>query len=858
MNVNLILRIVYFIIVILISISTLAQDKRQLTQQDYKSWNTLKMGESSEDGLWTSYTKSHQNGIDTLFLMNTKTNYIYTFQSGYNEKITPNGEFFSYMKSDTLHILTLKNNNIVKYPNIQKFVLTKNGKYLIYLSNYKEKNTLSIKYLDSDSTSIFTDVSEFNINPTESDIVMIQNKNKVLSVELDSNLLKKEQSVIIQKEDWEFQRLTWSENGISIAFFAFDKWESKNEVIFVHSIKNYSSIFHLESNKAQEVSDGSLIVPNKLFISDDGNKVFFDLSNLIEKVNISSSIQIWKTSDNQIPPSESTRNTLWSVWLPFSQSVKVIENNNLTACALTDNQQKVILFDNNRYLPKYKYGDSYSDVYIMDLNTGNIVKILEKQLSINNHLVTSLKGHNIAYFKDKNWWLYNIKTGIHSCYSDKLKTIFNKSRSDRLDSHHSYGFGGWTDNDEIIVYDEFDIWLLSENRSKNKRLTNGFSTRVRHRLNTNLSSTIRYGFFGHLSNSFNLKNELIIKTLDTKKLSEGFGTYTLKSGFKEVVHKDCKIVYIKKIPKRNTFQYIESTFDSSPKIVNITLNKSPKLIAQGNLQQKKFHWGKSQLIHFSSPNGEELKGALFFPANYDTKKKYPMIVYIYENKSYALHEYVAPSLESFDGVNITNFTTEGYFVLLPDISYSINKPGLSALNCVNSAMDEAIKTGSIDENSIGLIGHSFGGFETTYIISQTDRFKTAIAGAGVTDLLSFYLDIDSSNKSNIERFENEQFRNKIPFTDKEFIQESPIMNVKTINTPLLLWTGDKDQLVSPTYSIKMFAALWRLGKESTLLIYPNEQHVLVNSKNQIDLSSKIISWLNHHLKNSPKDNWINY
>src|SRR5690606_21697792 len=124
------------------------------------------------------------------------------------------------------------------------------------------------------------------------------------------------------------------------------------------------------------------------------------------------------------------------------------------------------------------------------------------------------------------------------------------------------------------------------------------------------------------------------------------------------------------------------------------------------------------------------------------------------------------------------------------------------------------------------------------------------------DLLSFYLDIDSSNLSNMERFENEQFRNQIPFTELEFQKESPIMNVETINTPLLIWTGLDDKLVPPSYSIKLYAALWRLRKQCTLLIYPHEQHVILNPANQKDITNKTLSWFNYYLKGTPIEDWI--
>src|SRR5690606_34732628 len=231
---------------------------------------------------------------------------------------------------------------------------------------------------------------------------------------------------------------------------------------------------------------------------------------------------------------------------------------------------------------------------------------------------------------------------------------------------------------------------------------------------------------------------LLIHTLNNEKLSEGFGVWNLKTGFTEITHNDFKIQYIKRI-SGNSFLYLSKRFDEPLQIVNVKTDGKQNIIVKSNEHQKQFYWGKSELIYYQSPEGKRLKGALFYPANYNDEVNYPMIVSIYENKSNALHDYVAPSLTSYTGINLTNFTQEGYFVLYPDIAYELNSPGKSALDCVNAAIDKALEIGSIDENKLGLMGHSFGGFEASYIVSQTNRFKAAIASAGVNDLLSFYL-----------------------------------------------------------------------------------------------------------------------
>lgn len=856
-NNNFHINIRYIVIVFFFSWACHSQQKRKLTSEDYKLWNTLKMGITSENGIWTSFSKLYENNVDTLFLQNTAKDFQYIFPSGYNEKITPKGSLFGYMKSDTLNILEIATGRQDEYPNVKEYEFTRDGKHLVYLCNSPISNTLKIKNIDTGKTEEFNNVKEYSLNPTGTHLAVIQNNGDGTLVKLVNLLDIKEQSVLSQNRDWDFQYLAWNATGKSLAYYISNNDKNDYEIAFMANADKPSNVIFLDPAKIKNFPAGVNIIKTKLYISDKGDKVFFDTACNTNVLESTSKVQVWKSSDKEVPPKVNDNFKQWNVWLPLQNKVYEIEDSNLIVCALTGNQEKAVLLDNNRYLPLYEYGDRYSDVYIMDLNTGNKKVIIEKQLRVHNHIVTAPNGQYIAYFRDKNWWSYNIKTNVHTCVTKGLNTVFNKSTSDRLDDHRAYGFGGWASSGQMMVYDEFDIWLISPDGRKSQKMTNGANTGIMYRINTYLGRSIRDSFFGFVADSYELTKGLLIKTLNTEKLSEGFGIWDVKNGFQEIVHKDCKILYIKSIEENNTFQFIESRFDVSPKIVSITIDGKQKQIAQANAQQKQFYWGKSKLIHYQSPNNRKLKGALFYPANYNPDKKYPMIVSIYENMSHALHQYISPSLENFTGFNITNFTLEGYFVLLPDITYTLNKPGNSALECVSAAIDQAVKTGSIDENNIGLIGHSFGGFETTYIISQTDRFKTAIAGAGVNDLLSFYLDIDSANLSNMERFESEQFRNKIPFTEIEFLSESPVMNVKTINTPVLLWTGDGDKMVDPSYSIKLYAALWRLQKKSTFLIYPNEEHVLINPLNQKDITFKTMSWFNHHLKDFPKEDWMN-
>ncbi|WP_417238840.1 S9 family peptidase [Bizionia sp.] len=847
--------ILFWFYLLVVSFGCLAQNKQALTPNDYDLWHTLKMGDTSADGIWTSYTMSYPTATDTLFLENTETKQRYVIPSGYHERILADAAMFSYMTADTLHLLNLRSGKDRQILQVQGYEFTPNHNHLLYLKASKESQALYITDVNTKDTRQFDHVTSYRVNPTGTHVAIVQSKQGVSRVKIITLDKLKEDKALVETDTGEFRQLTWNKPGTSLAYYYFNNYTNRFEIHFVFDISHPSNIGQLKADSIVEFPDDRHIISRKLLLSDDGTKVFFDIAQTTQETPDAETVDVWNSTDLQIPPKSSDRRHFWTVWFPESNRIHVIEDAILQAVALADNQNIVLLLDDTRYLPTYQYGDRYSDVYLLNLESGKRTKLIEQQLRAPRHLVVSETGDYIAYFKDKDWWYYDIHTGNHGNLTQNLPVDFNKAQSDRLDTHHAFGFGGWTADGGMLVYGAYDIWLFNLANGTHKRLTTGTLGTVRYRLIGVEPPFIRNGFFGFIASTYDIDASLLIRSIDTRTLGEGFGIYDTDIGYQAVVQQASKLIAVKPISK-NQYYYVESRFDVSPRIMSITLGNTPKTLAQGNLQQTDFEWGSSKLITYSSFKGDSLKGALFYPAHYNPENSYPLVVSIYENTSDALHAYTIPTMHNYAGFNVSNFTTSGYFVLYPDISYEVNTPGTSALFCVNAAIDAAHQVANIDEGNMGIIGHSFGGFEVGYIISQTDRFKAAVIGAGVTDLLSFYLGLDSSHISNMERFESAQFRNQHPFTSQAFIKESPIMNVQSIDSPVLLWTGSDDTMVPPTYSIKMYAALWRLGKISTLLMYPDEPHVLMKPKNQTDLSRKVMTWFDYHLKNRPKAPWI--
>lgn len=834
-----------------------AQQKIKLSPDEYHLWGTLGMGVSSDNGKWISYSINYENNNDTLFLKNLRTNMKLAFPYGHSAKITPLGDQFYFIKEDTLVALETATRKQTVYPNVHQFILTQKGDFLLFFKRTALNGTLGIINLKTNSTRFFNNVIEYKLDPKEKRLAFVQQKKRYCSVIITNLDNVEKKHTVSTAEDTEYSRLTWNKEGKSLGVLSIRKNSQAYNLIFLPNVDKPNDLIQLYPENINSSTEELIkVAETDFFISDDGKKVFFKTIENLNNVPDSYEIEIWKSSDKRLPRERIKPIYKLNLWKPLENKIVHIEQNNLVAHGLFDNQKKVLLLDHEQYLPLHKYLNEYVDVYVLDLESGANTKIIEKQLIQKHHVAVNNSGKYIAYFKNDNWWSFNSHTGTHICLTDDLPTNFNNSKSDRLENDYAYGFGGWTENDNLIVYDEFDIWLIAPDGKTKKRITNGAEKSIQHRIIEHPIQIWKDNFIGFQAPKYSLTTDILIKILNTQSLSEGFGIWNRKE-FHEIIHINRKILYVKKIQKENSYVFMESAFDIPPRIIKISSDGTPQIIASSNKQQKKYFWGKSELIHYINPEGKNLKGALIYPANYHPEKKYPLIVCIYENMSYLLHAYQPPDFMNPNGLNTTLFSLEGYFVLLPDIAYKLNQTGRSAVECVSAAIDRVTEIVNIDREKVGLTGHSFGGFEVSYIVGHSNKFKAAVAGAAVNDLLSFYLDIDPANLSNMARFYNGQFRNRIPFSEPEFIAQSPLMNAKTINTPLLLWAATDDEMVAFTQSLKFFAALWKLNKESTLVIYPKDNHLLVNPRYQKDITLKILSWFNHYLKDFPKEPWMN-
>jgi dipeptidyl aminopeptidase/acylaminoacyl peptidase len=346
------------------------------------------------------------------------------------------------------------------------------------------------------------------------------------------------------------------------------------------------------------------------------------------------------------------------------------------------------------------------------------------------------------------------------------------------------------------------------------------------------------------------------------------GVWTKKSGVarlapsaasaEKLIWLDKSVTRLAKAKDADVYHYVVQSFEDSPDAFVASADlKSAKQVTATNPFQSKYAWGRAELVEFKSEKGQRLQGVLRYPAGYEPGKKYPMIVYVYEKRSDTLHSYSAPSEREY--YNVSSFTSAGYFEFEPDIVFRPREPGLSVLECVRPAVAAVVQKGAVDPKRVGMIGHSWGGFDTAYLATHSDIMAAAVAGAPITNLISNYGSHHfSSGIAETDHIETGQQRMQVPLWEDvpAYTRNSAVFGVNTMTTPLLIEVGDADGTVFWHQGVELYNAARRAKKDVVLLVYGGEDHGLRQKANQVDYHQRIMQWFGHYLKGEPAQPWI--
>jgi dipeptidyl aminopeptidase/acylaminoacyl peptidase len=501
-------------------------------------------------------------------------------------------------------------------------------------------------------------------------------------------------------------------------------------------------------------------------------------------------------------------------------------------------------------------GGSNSDYYLVNVETGTKTMLFE---NLDARLSVSPSGKYLAYWdnKDRQWVAMNIATGTKKVITSAIKVPLYDELTDTPSDPAPYGIEGWMDDEKhVIIRDRYDLWLTDLNGIETPvNITNGFGRKS--------NITFQYQKLDPDAEFIGKKELLYLSAFNNDNKEAGF--FTLKAGTvadpsKLSIGKWAYGRGLTKAKKAEKLIWQKGTFMESPELYvsDMTFGNARKLSVT-NPQQSKYNWGTVELVEWMSFDRQKLQGLLYKPENFDPSKKYPMIVYFYERSSDGLYGYSAPA-PSASIINRTFAVSNEYLVFVPDIPYVIGYPGQSCYNAVVSGTYALLdRFNFIDKDRLGLDGQSWGGYQIAYLVTQTDLFKCAYAGAAVSNMISAYGGIRwGTGMSRMFQYEHTQSRIGGTLWEKpmQFIENSPIFYVPKINTPLLLMHNDADGAVPWYQSIEFITALRRLDKPAWLLSYNDEDHNLVKRPNRKDISIRKMQFFDHYLKGAAMPYWM--
>jgi dienelactone hydrolase len=494
-------------------------------------------------------------------------------------------------------------------------------------------------------------------------------------------------------------------------------------------------------------------------------------------------------------------------------------------------------------------GLHYQDVYVVNPATGERKLALRKAQHV---MGASPDGTRLLYYADGVFSVYDMESGKSAELTRQIPSTFWNMENDLNQVKPPTQSYGWSkDSSAVLLSDGWDIWKVPVAGGKPENLTvNGKKDKIRYQRPFRLDTEDR---------GVDLSKPVYLPVYGEWTKKGGIGLIEPgRAGVRILQWDDAAYLQLIKAKKSDTYLYTRETVKEYPDYYAADASlASAKKVTDANPQQKDFLWSSGvRLVDYTSTRGEKLQAAMWLPANYEPGKHYPMLVYIYEKLSQSANHYPQPA---YNGFNIAHYTSNGYAVLEPDIVYKVNDPGVSAVACVVPAVKAAIATGVPDAARVGIQGHSWGGYQTAFLVTQTDVFHAAVAGAPLTDMVSMYsLIYKNTGGTNQAIFESEQGRFKGGYWENmdAYIRNSPVYHATNVKTPLMILHNDKDGAVDQTQGIEYFNTLRRMGKPVILLEYKGENHGLAKPENQKDYTVRMREYFDHYLMDKPAPKWM--
>jgi dipeptidyl aminopeptidase/acylaminoacyl peptidase len=868
-----------------ILVQLILAQKPALSLNDCGTWPRI-LGEAiSSDGKYVLYRIEAENSTPRLFIQSTDDSYKKEIQGAKNAAFTDDANHVTFItQGDSICIVDLRSSTDLFVPNIQSYKLGENGSQS-YLAMLQGSNDLLLYNLTTGAKKIYIGVNDYIFDGSGRQLLLERTQSKDSSIKTFLELidLEKDAGKIISEGE-KSSNYAFSKAGKSIAFVTESKIQDKvtKYSIWLYEAERDSARLLIDDSNV--ANDSFNIAKNNLQFSPDGQKLFFSLKRNVEnydpaKKNVG--VHIWNYQDPVLAPEIEFLNSeeqfrFYSAVINLNALEKKIVR--LEGQKLFYSGVQLINGGNSEYVmavviqgtanENYWNESGRSDICLISLKDGSIKYIKRHLLSADPQISPGGKYLLWYDYEKQAYFTYNIEKGIIKNISRLISTSVYLETSSVAAARPAYGSAVWLANDEsVLLYDRYDIWRIDpEGLKPPENITQGEGRKSK--------IVFRYvycnGSSFRESPPIDLNDSILLCAFDETNKFNGF--YKIKIGSRKSP--------VKLSMSPDVFYFPESkdglrsfSFILKAKWADIYLLKRMNVSEYPNLQlttdfislkaltqqnpQKKFNWLTSELVKWKTFKGKDAEGILYKPENFNSQKKYPVILYFYERMSGSLNEYLKPEL-SAGPLDIPFFVSQGYLVFCPDIYYTVGDPGESAYDYVVSAAKMLSTKSWVDGKHMGIQGHSWGGYEVNYLVTRTNLFAAAASAAGNSDFISRYGSINRTYNDSHQFIERGQNRMGVTLWQdpSRYIRNSPIFRANKVSTPLLIMHNSKDDAVPWSQGVEFFTGLRRLNKKVWMLQYDNGNHVIRNHEESLDYTTRILQFFDHYLKEAPAPRWM--
>ncbi len=898
------------------SVITFAQ-KKVIDHTAYNDWKRLGDSQISNDGKYVSYTIKPHRGDGYTYVVNTETNKVDSFYRAVNPKFTDNNSFLVFKitpgfdtlrtcelnkvkkdkwPKDSLGVYRLQDGELKTYPDLKSFYLLGESDVIVYLSssnelkegsekkkikktNKKKKKPTEEKE-KSDGGLMYVLNGESISGPVKNVKEIYPSKKGAFFAYTQHQKVKKSDSVILFIQDYQSDQkltieptfsnvggLSFNDSGTELAFTAsVDTAKAKNYQLF-HVNLTLSTITKLIDTTHLNLPENERVSANfKPQFSPDGTRLFFGIAEKAVTepkdtllVSEKAVLDVWHWKDDRLQPQQlvelkkDLKKSKLAVFDFSTNDFIVLGEEDLEVrLPKNGNPDFLIGYSVKPYQNTYNWEYPYrTDVYRINVATGEKSRVLEAQIY---GATLSPTGNYLTYLKEEEQQQYvvDFQSGVELCLTCSEDVEWMDDINGMPFVSSPLGVIGWAkDERSLWIQSKYDIWSYNLDTKELKNTTNGESRKMRFSMRKWEKDSLY----------LDAENNYLVAFHEVDKSMSVYRFVNKLEEFETKIHTDHKIMGLKKAKHAETFVFQASSIQDYPdlQLAKWETNKLFQQISWTNPQQNEYNWATVELIDWKSYDDTPLEGLLYKPEDYDSTKKYPLLVYFYELYSDDLHNHYAPR-PTASIIFATEYASAGYFVFIPDIRYQPGYPARGAYNSIMSGTDYVLKNyAAVDSTKMGLQGQSWGGYQAAQLITMTNRYRAAMAGAPVANMFSAYGGIRWGTGLN-RQFQYERTQSRIGKTMWEspelYVENSPIFHLPKVNTPLLIMHNDADGAVPWYQGIELFTGLKRLGKPTWLLNYNGDDHNLMKNANRMDLSIRMRQFFDFYLKDIPAPSWL--